>query len=266
MLMNKTSSPRATGRPLPCRQISCIGGDTMHSAKPRSALTWYACKPGTGSMLNTRQHRELHDPHQQSPALFGKPWFWQRTSSTMEGTRSLARVIMEMREEIRKLEDQKRVLPKDRDGEVDQEDEQTRAMFLDEEQENPYLKRNVSAPILKGQFKEYKDNVVMTVRRYSMNSRPPGVTRNERVVDPWMSHFGWARLQEEVLEGNGKRDRSVTSDVASASDGTSLQEYVHKTRDKVKTVTFLLPVDDIYTSKPVMSRPQEATPTKLPIT
>lgn len=74
------------------------------------------------------------------------------------------------------------------------------------------------------------DKVDMTVRRYSMNSSPPGVTRNERVVDPWMRHFGWARVQEEILGGNGNRDRSVTSDVASASDGTSLQEYVHKTR------------------------------------
>lgn len=34
-------------------------------------------------------------------------------------------------------------------------------------------------------------------------------------------------------------------------------------RSKVKTVTFLLPVDDIYTSRPVLSKHQEAKITDL---
>ncbi|XP_077421730.1 uncharacterized protein LOC144051953 [Vanacampus margaritifer] len=226
-------------------------------------------------MLKASQHRELlvHDPQQQPPALFGKPWFWQRSSGAMEGTRSLARVIMEMREEIRKLEDQNRALPKDGDHQqdVDQDLEQTRETFVEEEHENPNgnLRRNASAPILKGQFKEYKDNIGMTVRRYSMNSSPSVVTRTEGVAGPWgrLSHFGWGRLQEEVQGRNGNPNDSATSDVASATNRTSLQKYVHKTRAKVKTVTFLLPVDDIYTSKPVLSKPQEPTTTELaPIT
>ncbi|XP_061639089.1 uncharacterized protein LOC133482695 [Phyllopteryx taeniolatus] len=203
-------------------------------------------------MLNARQQRELllHDPHRQPPALFGKPWFWQRSSGVMEGTRSLARVIMEMQEEIRKLEAQNPVLPKE---EGDREQEQTLEAFLEEEQENP-IRRNASAPILKRQFQEYKDNVIMTVRRYSMNSSPPDVTQSEGTADlgGQLSHSGWGLLQEEVRGGNGNLDHSVTSDVGSARNKTSLQEYVHKTRAKAKTVTFLLPVDDIYNNKPVL--------------
>ncbi|XP_037123707.1 uncharacterized protein LOC119132485 isoform X2 [Syngnathus acus] len=218
-------------------------------------------------MLNAGQHHEVlgHDPHQEPAALFGKPWFWQRSSGAMEGTRTLARVIMEMREEIRKLE-QNRVLTKDQE----QDQEQTQEGVLEEEHENPSgnLRRNASAPILKRQFKECEENV-MTVRRYSRSSSTPGMTQTKGIVDPWerLSHFGWGRLQEEVRGGNGNPDHSVSSDVASAKNRTSLQECVQKTRAKVKTVTFLLPVDDIYTSKPVLSKPQEPTTTKLtPIT
>ncbi|XP_061683913.1 uncharacterized protein LOC133505055 [Syngnathoides biaculeatus] len=216
-------------------------------------------------MLSNSQQREpaLHDPHRQPPALFGKPWFWQRSSDSMEGTRSLARVIMEMREEIRKLDAQKRALPKDQG---DQEQEQTPEVFLEEEQENS-IRRNASAPILKRQFEECKDNTVMTVRRYSMNSSPPGVTQSEGTADlaGRLSHFGWGRVQEEVCDGNCDIDHSVSSDPARKK--TSLQEYVHKTRAKAKTVTFLLPVDDIYTNKSVLPKPQDATPTELaPVT
>ncbi|KAM9813166.1 uncharacterized protein LOC133155278 isoform X2 [Syngnathus typhle] len=218
-------------------------------------------------MLNAGQHHEVlgHDPHQEPAALFGKPWFWQRSSGAMEGTRTLARVIMEMREEIRKLE-QNRALTKDRE----EDQEQTQEGVLEEEHENLYgnLRRNASAPILKRQFKEREENV-MTVRRYSRSSSTPEMTQTKGIVDPWerLSHFGWGRLQEEVRGGNGNPDHSVSSDVASAKNRTSLQECVQKTRVKVKTVTFLLPVDDIYTSKPVLSKPQEPTTTELtPIT
>ncbi|XP_057695671.1 uncharacterized protein LOC130917910 isoform X2 [Corythoichthys intestinalis] len=219
-------------------------------------------------MLNARNHHEpvLHDSHKKPPALFGKPWFWQRSNNDMEGTRSLARVIMEMQEEIRKLEAQNKMMPKDRKEELDQEQEQTREMFWEEEHENPYgnLRRNASAPVLKGQFKEYKDNVSMTVRRYSMNSSPSGAPRNKQVANLGgrQSHFGWGRIQEEVRSGNDQLDQSAT-DVVSVSSTKSFQEYLHKTRAKVKTVTFLLPVDDIYTNKPVLPKPQEAAITEL---
>nr|XP_049582743.1 uncharacterized protein LOC125972804 isoform X1 [Syngnathus scovelli] len=245
-------------------------------------------------MLNAGQHQEVlgHDPHQEPAALFGKPWFWQRSSGAMEGTRTLARVIMEMREEIRKLEEQNRALTKDQE----EDQEQTQEGVLEEEHENPYgnLRRNASAPILKRQFKECEGSQhhfnfffiyfqpmtailhvfspsenAMTVRRYSRSSSTPGMTQTKGIVDPWerLSHFGWGRLQEEVRGGNGNPDHSVSSDVASAKNRTSLQECVQKTRAKVKTVTFLLPVDDIYTSKPVLAKPQDPSNTELtPIT
>lgn len=96
-----------------------------------------------------------------SPPVFGKPWYWQRSSGTMESTRSLAQVIMEMRDEIKKLEAENRELRGDHgqrpfggapgeDSPVSSAAEQRAAM-----EENPYvnLRRNASAPVLEGQYK-----------------------------------------------------------------------------------------------------------------
>lgn len=110
-------------------------------------------------MLKPRQHGELlvHD----SAPVFGKPWYWQRSSSTMESTRSLAQVIVEMRDEIKKLEAENRELRGDcvqrSFGAVPGEGS---AVYAAAEQragmeENPYvnLRRNASAPVLEGQYK-----------------------------------------------------------------------------------------------------------------
>ena len=110
-------------------------------------------------MLNPQQQQQqqhgellLHDP----PG-FGKPWSWQRSSSAMQSSHSLAQVIMEMRDEIKKLEAENRELRGDygqrslgaRTGEA-RPAEQRAAM-----EENPYvnLRRNASAPVLEGQYK-----------------------------------------------------------------------------------------------------------------
>lgn len=85
--------------------------------------------------------------------VFGKPWYWQRTSGSMDSTRSLAHVILEMREEIKKLEAENRELR----GDCDQPPvrEEGEEFQEEEEVENPYanLRRNVSAPVLDGQLK-----------------------------------------------------------------------------------------------------------------
>uniref|UniRef100_UPI0037E8A106 putative coiled-coil domain-containing protein 195 n=1 Tax=Semicossyphus pulcher TaxID=241346 RepID=UPI0037E8A106 len=200
-------------------------------------------------MLEPQQHSELllHD----SPPVFGKPWYWQRSSSAMESTRSLAHVIMEMRDEIKKLEEENRELR----GDYGQRTvgEGSVVSSAGEQPENPYvnLRRNASAPVLE---RQYKENTVMTVRRYSISSNLSGVTMREGVADrAQRRESGWGRLQEDIQQGKdifGNTAREVTN-------RHSLQEYVHKNRAKVKTVTFLLPVDDIYTSRPVLTKHQE---------
>lgn len=82
------------------------------------------------------------------PEVFGKPWFWQRNGGAVDGSRGLACVLVEMRDEIKKLEAENRQLRADcrqlSSGEDPEEAEQ-------QPEENPYLRRNASAPVLKGQ-------------------------------------------------------------------------------------------------------------------
>ncbi|KAM6987590.1 uncharacterized protein LKV04_010437 [Tautogolabrus adspersus] len=203
-------------------------------------------------MLEPQQpgERLLHE----SPPVFGKPWYWQRSSSAMESTRSLAHVIMEMREEIKKLEEENRELKGDYGQRTFREG--SRVSSTAEQLENPYLnlRRNASAPDLEGQ---YKENTVMTVRRYSITSNLSGVTMKEGGSDRAARRdSGWERLQEDIHHhhGNSIFGNSARGEVTNRH---SLQEYVHKNRTKVKTVTFLLPVDDIYTSRPVLTKHQE---------
>uniref|UniRef100_A0A3B4YEL7 Si:ch211-235m3.10 n=1 Tax=Seriola lalandi dorsalis TaxID=1841481 RepID=A0A3B4YEL7_SERLL len=179
----------------------------------------------------------------------------------MESTRSLAQVILEMRDEIKKLEAENRELRGDypqrtletvlgEASSVSSAAEQRAGM-----EENPYvnLRRNVSAPVLEGQYK----NNIMTVRRYSISSNLSGVTMREGRTDrSRQSDSGWGRLQEEIQHGNGIFGNPARGDVGKVTNRHSLQEYVHKNA-KVKTVTFLLPVDDIYTNRPVLTKHQE---------
>nr|XP_029537453.1 uncharacterized protein LOC115142123 [Oncorhynchus nerka] len=204
--------------------------------------------------------------------LYGKPWFWQRNSSTMESSRSLAHVIMEMRNEIKKLETENSVLR----GEISQP-----TIGTEQGEPNPYspagqprtgaddnpshmnLRRNASAPALE---RQYKENIIMTVRRYSIASNMPSVIRKSESEDRVSknrdvakgSNSSWGRLHEEVhgrapsVFGNSKRDEFNTT-ANKITNRLFLQEYVHKNRTKVKTVTFLLPVDNIYTNRPVLA-------------
>lgn len=83
-----------------------------------------------------------------APQVFGKPWFWQRSSGAVDGSRGLACVLMEMRDEIKKLQAENRHLRADcRQLSSDDGPEEAEQ----QPEENPYLRRNASAPVLKGQ-------------------------------------------------------------------------------------------------------------------
>ncbi|XP_029026645.1 uncharacterized protein LOC114867797 [Betta splendens] len=197
-------------------------------------------------MIKPQQHVEL--------PVFGKPWYWQRRGSTMESARSLAHVIMEMRDEIKKLEAENRELRGDPPASAAEAGGLSPATGREE---NPYLnlRRNASAPVLE---QRHNENATMTVRRYSISASASAVavreTRSER---PERGDSGWARLQGETQHGNGTFGTAAEGEVGKRSNRRSLQDYVHKNRAKVKTVTFLLPVDDIYTSRPVLTKHQE---------
>ena len=85
------------------------------------------------------------------PPVFGKPWFWHRSSGTMETSRSLAQVIMEMQDEIQTLDGDKRGRREDSFGDFPGPPrERPKPAAL----ENPYanLRRNASAPALDVQY------------------------------------------------------------------------------------------------------------------
>ncbi|XP_074498161.1 uncharacterized protein LOC141771604 [Sebastes fasciatus] len=216
-------------------------------------------------MLKPQQHGQLILP----VSVFGKPWYWQRSGVAMEqSTHSLAQVVMEMRDEIQKLEEENRELRGDyghqrafgarMPGRASSNSPVSSAARMEAGmEENPYvnLRRNASAPVLEGQ---YKENTVMTVRRYSISSNLSGVTMTEGRTDRAQpSDSGWGRLHEEIQHEDSIFGNSTRGEVGKATNRHSLQEYVHKNRAKVKTVTFLLPVDDIYTNRPVLTKHQE---------
>ncbi|KAL6116123.1 uncharacterized protein ACO6RY_00810 [Pungitius sinensis] len=215
-------------------------------------------------MFNPQQH--------DSPPVFGKPWYWQRSRCAMESSRGLARVILEMRDDISKLETENRELRggcgrrsfgakrgRGRGGwggrgvggaaTVSPVAEHRAGM---EENPSVNLRRNASAPDLEGQ---YKENAVMTVRRYSISSSvtvPEG--RTER---PQTGDSGWGRLHGRIQHSSGNYGNSARGEMEKVTNRHSLQEYVNKDRTKGKTVTFLLPVDDIYTNRPVLTKHQD---------
>lgn len=124
--------------------------------KPLSRRTTKAL--GT-AMIKPQEHSELL--LRDSLPVFGKPWYWQRSNSTMESTRSLAQVIMEMRDEIKKLEAENRELRGDfgqrslaaMPGEASPVSSAVKKQA--DKDDNPYvnLRRNASAPVLEGQYK-----------------------------------------------------------------------------------------------------------------
>lgn len=131
----------------------------------------------------------------------------------------------------------------------------------------------------------------MTVRRYSANCSLAGLSERERGPDgARRSTGGWGGPQEEARQRDPNHSTCTPGEEGPVGSRRSLQGYVHKNRSvllrggagtqkevwspswlllkacfwpvgyfraKVKTVTFLLPVDDIYTNRPVLSKRQD---------
>ncbi|ROL43103.1 hypothetical protein DPX16_14815 [Anabarilius grahami] len=187
----------------------------------------------------------------------------------MESGRSLAQVISEMQSEIRNLENENKAL-RGQLGRPTSASDSMKTCALstqqkDGSQENSThanLRRNVSAPELEGQFKE---NIIMTVRRYSISSNSMNGSRKNEILhkprryEETVNNNKWTKLHDGSL---GRPSSAYSKpDIEKLTNRQSLQEYVSKNRVKVKTVTFLLPVDDIYTTRPVLAEhlPERST-------
>ncbi|KAK2881536.1 hypothetical protein Q8A67_018804 [Cirrhinus molitorella] len=173
----------------------------------------------------------------------------------MESRGSFAQVISEMQNEIRKLESENKALRGQLDRPTSALDSVKQKDGSQDNSTHASLRRNVSAPQLEGQ---YKENIIMTVRRYSIssnsingNSRKNEILHKPRRYEETVNNNKWAKLHD----GSHGRPSSAYAkpDMEKLTNRHSLQEYVNKNRAKVKTVTFLLPVDDIYTNRPALA-------------
>nr|XP_023673844.1 uncharacterized protein LOC111847149 [Paramormyrops kingsleyae] len=184
----------------------------------------------------------------------------------MDSAPGLARVIIEMRNEIQKLESENRALR----GKLDQRPAEVNSgphacqhrMATIDRASQASLRRNASAPALEGQYQDANDNIIMTVRRYSISTDIRNASR--RADSKGTAHRDTESLHPDRLrEGvrgkapavtlNLPRDESSSLTREELNNKRSLHDYVHKNRTKVKTVTFLLPVEDIYTAQPVLN-------------
>lgn len=142
LLLNKTSSARRSM--ITGALFRRATGERRHNlpAEQRApGLRLKRAATGNGMLKQHGGEPLLRD----GPQVFGKPWFWQRSGGgAVDGSRGLACVLMEMRDEIKKLEAENRQLRADCCGDGPEEAEQ-------QPEENPYLRRNASAPALKGQ-------------------------------------------------------------------------------------------------------------------
>uniref|UniRef100_A0A9J8C6S7 Si:ch211-235m3.10 n=1 Tax=Cyprinus carpio carpio TaxID=630221 RepID=A0A9J8C6S7_CYPCA len=172
----------------------------------------------------------------------------------MESGQSLPKVISEMQNEIRKLESENKALRGQLDWPVSGLDSVKQKDGSQDSSTHASLRRNVSAPQLEGQ---YKENIIMTVRRYSISSNSINGSRKNEILhkprryEETVNNNKWAKLHD----GSHGRPSSAyaKSDMEKLTNRHCLQDYVNKNRAKVKTVTFLLPVDDIYTNRPVLA-------------
>ncbi|KAG7319631.1 hypothetical protein KOW79_016774 [Hemibagrus wyckioides] len=168
----------------------------------------------------------------------------------MESGRGLARVIQQLQDEIRKLETENKALR----GQLSlplTETSPTDSQLREGTPEiHANLRRNVSVPALEDQ---YKENMIMTVRRYSISSNAIHVPCKSVSSHKPRSDSDWARLRGGArgLSNTATEDRDKADD--KSANRRTLQHCVNKARAKEKTVTFLLPVDDIYTNRPFVA-------------
>uniref|UniRef100_A0A3B1K1G3 Si:ch211-235m3.10 n=1 Tax=Astyanax mexicanus TaxID=7994 RepID=A0A3B1K1G3_ASTMX len=161
----------------------------------------------------------------------------------MEGGRGLASLIRELQGEIKKLENENRALrgQLSRPSSGSQLPVPVEPQHGEENSSTAQLRRNVSAPALEAQFK----NMIMTVRRYSISSNTITVPQKGDTTNTSSSSSS-----SSVFSRPSRADSSSAKETLSSK--RSLQQCVNQTA-RVKTVTFLLPVEDIYTNRPVLA-------------
>nr|XP_015216440.1 PREDICTED: uncharacterized protein LOC107079107 [Lepisosteus oculatus] len=220
-------------------------------------------------MLKAKRH-ELYSYEQ----LVKKPHFlpeqrW-KNFSTMDSSRRLVQVIMDMQHEINQLESENRALRgglgQSAVGSVNEDTSSLSSAFhqkgvAEESAAQSNLRRNVSAPALEGPFRE---KLIMTVRRYSVSSNAPPKTKKKQTLSQVLEEVELKEQNNERLQGNSPgggapvltnvlQDQSSTRPPSSLAkeklcNRRSLKEHIHKNRTKVKSVTFLLPVEDSSTT------------------
>ncbi|KAM4694553.1 putative coiled-coil domain-containing protein 195 [Discoglossus pictus] len=180
----------------------------------------------------------------------------------MEGDTQLMRLIQEMRSEINKLERENKALR----GELSQVGNRTinaddyeksdgikcSPPLQEEAASKGVLRRNVS--VGSTQTLQEQTGTAMTVRRYSMSSpvlHSYGYNKHSIHMKRFSSSAtlelnGSAQNKVTAMDGHDLERESVASENLKSNKipkTRSFQEYMNKCRGKVKTVTFMLPMD-----------------------
>ncbi|KAG2462036.1 CC195 protein, partial [Polypterus senegalus] len=184
----------------------------------------------------------------------------------MESHRHLVQVIQEMRNEIKKLESENLALrgelslsradpgPADLSSGFHPRTDSELAGEEEASDSPAAMRRNISAPVLEEQLKE---KIIMTVRRYSVSSTPRSTFGKKNQLSQNLDKrdnkgdTNAQRIEEESCDDlspiAGKQEAQKTLNASAREKFNNrrlLKDYVQKCRTKVKTVTFLLPMDD----------------------
>ncbi|KAA0701684.1 hypothetical protein E1301_Tti018533 [Triplophysa tibetana] len=154
----------------------------------------------------------------------------------MERGHRLAQAISDMQREIRQLEGENKGLR----GQLDRPESDSLKSVSSSPQHKDgaqemsshgHLRRNLSAPILEGQFKE---NIIMTVRRYSISSNIMNAPQKNEILhkprryEETINNNKWARLHDGL---HGRPSSAYSKpDIDKLTNRHSLQEYGNKSR------------------------------------
>ncbi|XP_048460118.1 putative coiled-coil domain-containing protein 195 [Rhincodon typus] len=181
----------------------------------------------------------------------------------MESNKRLMQIIKDMRSDMKKLESENKALrvKLGQSGRRAEVLEKTTITALQQQLKTEdalthvNLRRNISAPALEG---ETRDNA-MTVRRYSISSLHAFSVGNKHQKSPGQNPTYHTSEQEDpgavaptqpcaiMKFTKSQRTLAQLPDTKTSEENCSqkatLQEYVHKCKFKMKSVTFLLPMD-----------------------
>ncbi|XP_078066234.1 coiled-coil domain-containing protein 195-like [Mustelus asterias] len=181
----------------------------------------------------------------------------------MESNKRLMQIIKEMRSDMKKLESENKALrvKLSQSGKRAEILEKATISALQQQLKteevltHANLRRNISAPALEG---EARDNA-MTVRRYSISSLHAFTLGNKHQKSPDPNPTYQKSEPEEPRSAAPTQPCTImklaksqgilaqlpdtTTSEENYPQRATLQEYVHKCKFKMKSVTFLLPVD-----------------------